>query len=203
MFTPLLMIQPYLNILPSSASLPQMLVLNLVLLCLQLLTQICRADFRGSGCFIALSFPAWSKCFQGYLSAGDSHLKLDKNVRACKFLKPHVTLDLQHQSFICSLCIVCKNFHNPLDNWSQCLALGLNSILYSIPFHNPLELLHSQLPDLFHLRRVKRSSLNVNGFIFFSPLRFIFQYFRIFIPAATRLRKGLPSTLDEAVELRN
>ena len=39
MFTPLLMIQPYINHLPSSASLPLMFVLNLILLCLQLLTQ--------------------------------------------------------------------------------------------------------------------------------------------------------------------
>ena len=42
-FTPLPMIQTYINLLPSSASLPLMLDLNLVLLCLQLLTQICRA----------------------------------------------------------------------------------------------------------------------------------------------------------------
>ena len=42
MFTPLPMFQPYIN-LPSSASLPLMLFLNHVLLCLQLLTQICRA----------------------------------------------------------------------------------------------------------------------------------------------------------------
>ena len=40
MFTPLPMIQPYIKLLPSSASLPLMLVLNLVLLCLQLSTQI-------------------------------------------------------------------------------------------------------------------------------------------------------------------
>ena len=43
MFTRLPIIQPNINLLPSSASLPLMLVLNLVLLCLQLLTQICRA----------------------------------------------------------------------------------------------------------------------------------------------------------------
>ena len=43
MFIPLLMIQPYINLLPSSASLPLILVLNLALLCLQLLTLICRA----------------------------------------------------------------------------------------------------------------------------------------------------------------
>ena len=47
MFTPLPMIQPYINLLPSSASLPLMFVLNLVLLCLQLLTQICRAFLSG------------------------------------------------------------------------------------------------------------------------------------------------------------
>ena len=41
--TPLQMIQYYINLLPSSASLSLILVLNLVLLCLQLLTQICRA----------------------------------------------------------------------------------------------------------------------------------------------------------------
>ena len=43
MFTPLPMIQTYTNLLPSSASLPLMFVLSLVSLCLQLLTQICRA----------------------------------------------------------------------------------------------------------------------------------------------------------------
>ena len=47
MSTPLPMIQTYINLLPSSASLPLMLILNLVLLCLQLLTQICRAFLSG------------------------------------------------------------------------------------------------------------------------------------------------------------
>ena len=42
MFTPLPMIQPYINLLPSSARLPLMLILSLVLLCLPLLTQIWR-----------------------------------------------------------------------------------------------------------------------------------------------------------------
>ena len=40
-------IQTYINLLPSSASRPLMLDLNLVLLCLQLLTQICRAFLSG------------------------------------------------------------------------------------------------------------------------------------------------------------
>ena len=40
---PLTMIQPYINLLPSRASLPLMLILNLLLLFLQLLTKICRA----------------------------------------------------------------------------------------------------------------------------------------------------------------
>ena len=40
MFTPLPMIQTYINLPPSSVSLPLMLVLNLVLLCLQLLTDL-------------------------------------------------------------------------------------------------------------------------------------------------------------------
>ena len=43
MFTPLLMIQPYINLLPSNVGLPLMLVLKLALLYLQLLTLICRA----------------------------------------------------------------------------------------------------------------------------------------------------------------
>ena len=43
MFTSLPMIQPYIDLLPSNASLFLMLVFNLALLCLQLLTQICRA----------------------------------------------------------------------------------------------------------------------------------------------------------------
>ena len=44
MFTSLPMIQTYIR---GSASLPLMLDLNLVLLCLQLLTQICRAFLSG------------------------------------------------------------------------------------------------------------------------------------------------------------
>ena len=47
MFTPLLMIQHYINLLLYSASLPLILVLNLALLCLQLLTQIYRAYLSG------------------------------------------------------------------------------------------------------------------------------------------------------------
>ena len=43
MFTRLPMIQTYINLPPSSVSLPLMLALNLALLYLQLLTQICRA----------------------------------------------------------------------------------------------------------------------------------------------------------------
>ena len=39
MFTPLLMIQPYINLLPSTASLPPMLVLNPILIILKLLTE--------------------------------------------------------------------------------------------------------------------------------------------------------------------
>ena len=45
---PLPMIQTYINLLPSSASHPLMLILNLVLLCLQLLTLICRVKFNTS-----------------------------------------------------------------------------------------------------------------------------------------------------------
>ena len=48
MFTPLPMIQAYIN-LPSSASLPLMLVLNLVLLCLQLLTRFAEHFQWGTG----------------------------------------------------------------------------------------------------------------------------------------------------------
>ena len=43
LYNKLSMIQTYINHLPFGASLPLMFVLNLVLLCLQLLTQICRA----------------------------------------------------------------------------------------------------------------------------------------------------------------
>ena len=44
------MIQPYINLLPSSASFPLMLVLNLLLLCLQLSHQIYRAFPSGGTC---------------------------------------------------------------------------------------------------------------------------------------------------------
>ena len=47
MFPPLPMIRPNINPPPFSASLPVMLVLNLIALCLQLLTQICRAFLSG------------------------------------------------------------------------------------------------------------------------------------------------------------
>ena len=70
--------------------------------------------------------PVWS-------SAADSHLKLlDKNLRACKFLIPNLTISLQHLRFISSLCMLYKIFHNP---------------------SHPL---HSELPNLFRPKRVTR-----------------------------------------------
>ena len=113
--------------------------------------------------FILPCSPVWS-------SAADSHLKLlDKNLRACKFLIPNLTISLQHRCFISSLCMLYKIFHNPS--------------------HSP----HSELPNLFHTRRVTRDSLSVNS-LFFSPMRFhTSQYSRCFIPATTKFWNELPS----------
>ena len=116
--------------------------------------------------------PVWS-------SSADSHLKLlDKNLRACKFLISNLTISLQHRCFISSLCMLYKIFHNP---------------------SHPL---HSELPNLFHPRRVTRGSLSINS-LSFSPMRFqTSQYSRCFITAATKLWNELPSMIVEATELQ-
>ena len=116
--------------------------------------------------------PVWS-------SAADSHLKLlDKNLRACKFLIPNLTISLQHRRFINSLCMLYKIFHNP---------------------SHPLD---SELLNLFHPRRVMRGSFSINS-LSFSPMRFhTFQYSRCFIPATTKLWNELPSMIVEATELQ-
>ena len=102
-------------------------------------------------------------CLEYCSSAADSHLKLlDKNLRACKFLIPNLTISLQHRRFISSLCMLYKIFH--------------------IPSHP----LHSELPNLFRPGRVTRGSLSINS-LSFSPMRFhTSQYSRCFIPATTK-----------------
>ena len=131
------------------------------------------------GCFSFFILPCLEYCFRVWSSAADSHLNLlDKNLWACKFLIPNLTISLQHCRFVSSLCM-----------------------LYKI-FHNPSHLLHSELPKLFHPRRVTRGSLSINS-LSFSPMRFhTSQYFRCFIPAATKLWNELPSMIVEATELQ-
>ena len=127
---------------------------------------------------ILLSFFVWSIApLFGPLQL--SHLKLlDKNLRACKFLIPNLTISLQHRRFISSLCMLYKIFHNP---------------------SHPL---HSELPNLFHPRRVTRGSLSINS-LSFSPMRFhTSQYSRCFISATTKLWNELPSMIVEATKLQ-
>ena len=123
--------------------------------------------------------PCLEYCSPVWSSAADSHLKLlDRNLRACKFLIPNLTISLQHRRFISSLCMLYKIFHNP---------------------SHPL---HSELPNLFHPRRVTRGSLSINS-LSFSPMRFhTSQYSRCFIPATTKLWNELPSMIVEATELQ-
>ena len=130
-------------------------------------------------CFNSFILPCLEYCSPVWSSAADSHLKLlDNNLRACKFLIPNLTISLQHRRFISSLCMLNKIFHNP---------------------PHPL---HSELPDLFHPRRVTRSSLSINN-LSFSPMRFhTSQYSRCFIPATTKLWNELPSMIVKATELQ-
>ena len=130
-------------------------------------------------CFNSFILPCLEYCSPVWSSAADSHLKLlDKNLRACKFLIPNLTISLQYRRFISSLCMLYKIFHNP---------------------SHPL---HSELPNLFHPRRVTRGSLSINS-LSFSPMRFhTSQYSRCFIPATTKLWNELPSMIVEATELQ-
>ena len=130
-------------------------------------------------CFNSFILPCLEYCSPVWSSAADSHLKLlDKNLRAYKFLIPNLTISLQHHHFISSLCMLYKIFHNP---------------------SHPL---HSELPNLFHPRRVTRGSLSINS-LSFSPVRFhTSQYSRCFIPATTKLWNELPSMIVEATELQ-
>ena len=130
-------------------------------------------------CFNSFILPYLEYCSPVWSSAADSHLKLlDRNLRACKFLIPNLSISLQHRRFISSLCVLYKTFHNP---------------------SHPL---HSELPNLFSSRRVTRGSLSTNS-LSFSPMRFhTSQYFRGFIPATTKLWNELPSMIVEATELQ-
>ena len=124
-------------------------------------------------------FPHLKYCFPVWSSTADSHLKLlDKNLRSCKILIPNLTISLQHHCFISSLCMLYKIFHNP---------------------SHPL---HSELPNVFHPRRVTRGSSSINS-LSFSPMRFhTSQYSSCFIVATTKLWNKLPSMTVEATELQ-
>ena len=77
--------------------------------------------------------PVWS-------SAADSYLQLfDKNLQACKFFIPNLTITLQHRRFINSPCMLYKTFHNPLH------------------------FLQSKFPNLFHPIRVTRGCLSIDS----------------------------------------
>ena len=123
-------------------------------------------------CFNSFILPCLEYCSPVWSTAADSHLKLfDRNLQACKFLIPNFKISLQHRCFISSLCTLYKIFHNP---------------------SHPL---HSELPNLFHPRRVIRGSLSINS-LSFSPMRFHpSQYSRCFIPATTKLWNELPRLL--------
>ena len=126
-------------------------------------------------CFNSFILPCLEYCSPVWSSAADSHLKLlDKTLQACKFLIPNLMISLQHRRFINSLCMLYKIFHNP---------------------SHPL---HSELPYLFHPRRVTRGSLSINS-LSFSPIRYhTSQYSRCFIPATNKLWNKLPSMIVEA-----
>ena len=130
-------------------------------------------------CFTSFILPCLEYCSPVWSSAADSHLKLlDKNLRACEFLFPNLTISLQHRCFISSLCMLYKIFHNP---------------------SHPL---HSELPNLFRPRRVTRGSLSINS-LSFSPMRFhTSQYSRCFIPSTTKLWNELPRMIVDATELQ-
>ena len=130
-------------------------------------------------CFNPFTLSRLEYCFPVWSFAADSHLKLlDKNLRACKFFIPNLTICLKHRRFISSLCMLYKIFHNP---------------------SHPL---HSELPSLFRPRRVTRGSLRINS-LSFSPMRFhTSQYSRCFIPATTNLWNELPSMIVKATKLQ-
>ena len=149
-------------------------------------TGLLRKSFRIFGdhgvllkCFNSFILPCLEYCSPVWSSAADSHLKLlDRNLQAFKFLTPNLTISLQHRRFIGSLCMLYKIFHNP---------------------SHPLQ---SELPNLFHPRRVMRGTLSMNS-LSFSPTRFhTSQYSRCFIPATTKLWNELPSMTVEATELQ-
>ena len=82
-------------------------------------------------CFNSFILPCLEYCSPVWSSAAHSLLKLlDKNLRACKFSIPNLTISLQHRRFISSL-----------------------SMLYEL-FHNPYHPLHSELPNLFRPMKV-------------------------------------------------
>ena len=129
-------------------------------------------------CFNSFILPCLEYCSPVWSSAADSDLKLLKNLRACEFLIPNLTISLQHRRFISSLCMLYKIFHKP---------------------SHPL---HSELPNLFRPRRVTRGSLSISS-LSFSLMRFhASQYSRCFIPATTKLWNELPSMIVEATELQ-
>ena len=58
-------------------------------------------------CFNSFILPCLEYCSPVWFSAADFHLKLlDKNLRACKFLIPNITISLQHRRLISSLCML-------------------------------------------------------------------------------------------------
>ena len=124
---------------------------------------LCRKSFRIFGdqdvllkCFNSFILPCLEYCSPVWSSAANSHLKLhDKNLLACKFLNPNLTISLQYRRAINSLRMLYKIFHNP-----------------SYP-------LHSELSNLFHPRRVTRGSSSIK-FIFFTYEVSYFSVFQMF-----------------------
>ena len=110
-------------------------------------------------CFNSYILPCLEYCSPVWSSAADSHLKLlDGSLRACKFLTPNFAVSLLHH-----------------------LSISFLYMLYKI-FHNPLNPLHSELPNLFYTAKgVMKGALSVT-ILFFSSMRFNnSQYSRYFI----------------------
>ena len=79
-------------------------------------------------CFNFFILPCLEYCSPVLSSAADSHLKLlDKNLRACKFLIPNLTICLQHGCFISSHLCFTRSFI------TLCILSIMNFPICSIP----------------------------------------------------------------------
>ena len=94
-------------------------------------------------CFNSFTLPCLEYCSRVWSSAADSHLKLlDKNLRACKFLIPNLTISLQHRRLLAHCVCFARSFITLLIlsilNFSTCSVSGftrgswsMNSLSFS------------------------------------------------------------------------